>query len=868
MLFLSFSGFSSTNEATEKIDYSRDEKILCSATIDQNFDDSSVLVIMDNVVGGINKQHELSYFGEIGATAVKDLTLLSNETLVSSGLASKDASDDKSGSTDRLPWFEVNEETFRQILKIELSVHSKENVLNVIKKLEKIEGIKYAGPNYNVYLPSESLDSSRSSSTVYPWGINITDTVAAWDITIGTHAIKVGVIDSGISEHPNLISNLVAGSNFYDNSGTGDTYGHGTQVAGIIGAVMSDNAYVQGVCKNVSLVPLKVYTTVVYDEQRKQYVINGAISDITNAITYATNNGIHIINYSIGGGEDDDYALAQAIANYPGLFVASAGNGAHNNDNHDLVYPSNYTTILPNVISVGASAVTMPGTVEEAEGIYEDSSYGANSVDLFAPGGNIQTTDTIRSGYYKTTNKSGTSAAVPFVSGAAALIMSVRPDMTPAEVKKCIMDSVDKNDVFEGKCITGGRLNVYKAVQLATQPQSFTGDVNGDGMADMIVTRRLSTGYRAIDTYLGQSDGKFDSAITTSYTQNYNYQDPVFVGDVNGDGRTDLIVHTIVGGNTSFLVYSGKVDGKFTGASLTNTSTAHDYYNTRAKFFIADVNGDGKDDFISHTRNSSGKRINITYLGEAVGTFAKLNSTASTFTSTNNHGISPVLIGDFNGDGMTDMVVPHAASGKRCLLVYKGKASAPYFSAGVKFNSSRNHDPIQWPCQYFVNDVNGDGKDDLVVHWKNANGKRNNLVYRGSSSGLTTEAVATAATSNDYVPGDQIFVGDINGDGYGDMLVQWANTYNQRNLLVYKGTSGATYGTGTSYNMSDTLDLPERPSCFFLADVNGDGRYDFIVKYNSGGVAAFITYVASSSGSFSAGVYSNISTTDPPFFNN
>lgn len=102
-------------------------------------------------------------------------------------------------------------------------------------------------------------------------------------------------------------------------------------------------------------------------------------------------------------------------------------------------------------------------------------------------------------------------------------------------------------------------------------------------------------------------------------------------------------------------------------------------------------------------------------------------------------------------------------------------------------------------------------------------------------------------------------------------LPEWANNYNQRNLLVYEGTLSATYGTGKKSNMIDTLNLPELPSCFFLADATGDGRMDFIVKYRSGsgmGNVGFITYAATASGSFSAGAYSNLSTSGPAYFNN
>ena len=870
-LLLSFSGFSSTDETLAAPVKIRDTKILCTATIDQDFDDSSVLVIMDNITGGINKQYELSYFGDIGATSVTDLTILSNDILVASGLVSNDdasrkASDNTAVSTNKVPWFEINEETFRQILKIELNTHSKQNVLEVIRKLERIEGIKYAGPNYKVYPCSDnfaSICSLSGESNEYPWGIEITNTVGAWNITVGTDKIKVGVIDSGIEAHPNLVDNLVAGSNFLNNSSTGDTYGHGTEVAGIIGAATGNGLEVQGVCQNVSIVPLKVYTTVFINENGKKDT-DGTLDDVIQAITYATNQGIHIINYSVEVNTDVP-ALSQEIANYPGLFVTSAGNDGKNNDD-TAHYPSGYTTTLNNVISVGGADFLKSGDTENR---YYTSNYGSNTVDLFAPGTEVMTTSIDNDGQDSVT---GTSYAAPFVAGAAALIMSVRPDMTPAEVKKCIMDSTDKmscincNRCMLHNCVSGGRLNVYKAVQLATQPQTFTGDVNGDSRADMIITRRTSDGKRAIDTYLGQSDGTFGSVITTSYSQVYNYQDPVFVGDVNGDKLTDLIVHNVLTGKRNLLVYAGKSDGTFKSASLASTTDSHDYYTTKSKFFVADANGDGKDDFIVHTKNSSGKRINLTYLGNSAGTVTTFNSSASTFTSSNNYGIAPVYIGDFNGDLKADIVVPYTSSGKRCLLVYKGKSSAPYFSSGVKFNSNKNSDGVQWPCKEFVSDVNGDRKDDLVVHWRSTDGKRNNLVYKGGSSGLTTEAVVTSVTMHDYIASDEMFIGDVSGEGCEDILVQRKDTSGNRSLLVYRGLSDATYASGNNTVTNDTLDLPVTPSCFFLSDVNGDVRADFIVKYNSGGNVAFMVYKGTTSGTFSSEIYTSASVI--PYFNN
>ena len=70
--------------------------------------------------------------------------------------------------------------------------------------------------------------------------------------------------------------------------------------------------------------------------------------------------------------------------------------------------------------------------------------------------------------------------------------MSIRPDLSATEVKKLILDNVDHVEALEGKCITGGRLNAYKAVLAATQSQTLTGDVNGDNRADMILSRNIN----------------------------------------------------------------------------------------------------------------------------------------------------------------------------------------------------------------------------------------------------------------------------------------------------------------------------------------------------------------------------------------
>ena len=114
----------------------------------------------------------------------------------------------------------------------------------------------------------------------------------AWDFTTGLSNVRVGIIDSGIADHVDLNANLVAGRDFTGSGTTIDTNGHGTHVAGIIGAVASNNGGIAGVAWNVSLVPLKVATG---SYLNIDYVIE-AINHARDL--WYTNQRIHLLNFS------------------------------------------------------------------------------------------------------------------------------------------------------------------------------------------------------------------------------------------------------------------------------------------------------------------------------------------------------------------------------------------------------------------------------------------------------------------------------------------------------------------------------------------------------------------------------------------
>ena len=386
-----------------------------------DFSDNSVLVTMDKAVGGVNKIHNKSYFGDIAVTSVEDLTYRENVA-------------------------NVDLDRFKQILKLELQYHDKSYVLKAVEKISRINGVEAVTPNYFGEFCATANDPSYSKQ----WGLADINIESAWDITTGSKAIRVGVIDTGIARHHDLIDNLAQGKNFVDNNfSTNDTVGHGTHVAGIIGAVGDNNTGISGVCKNVELVPLKISD--VSRPWKDEYVIK--------AINYAaelwgTIEQIDLLNFS-GGNITDKINIYNAINNFRGLFVCSSGNAGKDIDSSPE-YPASFT--CDNIITVGA--------IGSNGNRCEFSNYGRYSVDIYAPGDDIYSTVpySINSTGYE--SLPGTSMATPFVTGVAALLLSRNPTLTAAELKEFILRNADNITIStpDGKNQNVKKLNAYESL--------------------------------------------------------------------------------------------------------------------------------------------------------------------------------------------------------------------------------------------------------------------------------------------------------------------------------------------------------------------------------------------------------------------
>lgn len=249
-----------------------------------------------------------------------------------------------------------------------------------------------------------------------PWGVDRIDADLAWSAGNGS-GVKVAVLDTGIDlSHPDLAANIAGGYNAVNpNKAPKDGNGHGTHVAGTIAAV-NNSVGVVGAAPAARLYAVKVLGDSGV----------GWLSDIIEGIDWSIRNGMQVINMSFGTSSDSQAFHDAVIAAYNAgiTMVAAAGNNGP--ADNTVNYPARY----PEVIAVAAT--------DQADVLATFSSRGPE-VDLAAPGVSIYST--YKSSSYATL--SGTSMAAPHVAGSAALVLQLKPGLSPAAVRDHLMATAE-----------------------------------------------------------------------------------------------------------------------------------------------------------------------------------------------------------------------------------------------------------------------------------------------------------------------------------------------------------------------------------------------------------------------------------------
>ncbi|MEO0162089.1 MAG: integrin alpha, partial [candidate division WOR-3 bacterium] len=382
---------------------------------------------------------------------------------------------------------------------------------------------------------------------------------------------------------------------------------------------------------------------------------------------------------------------------------------------------------------------------------------------------------------------------------------------------------------------------------------SCAGDINDDGYQDVLIgAPGYDAGFQDVGAaylYYGSASGLSNTAywIGQSNQANAHYGNSLScAGDVNGDGYSDVIVGVpdYDNGQTDegmAFVYYGSPYGLPTSPNWTGESNQASAYYGISVSTAGDVNGDGYSDVIIGAHYYDGGQTNegrvYVYHGSASGLATSPNWTGQSNQADAHYGSSVACAGDVNGDGYSDVIIgipgfDNNETDEGRAYVYHGSASGlstlPTWSAEPNVSNASFGLSVAT-----AGDINGDGYADVIVgapSYTNGQGDEGAaFVYHGSASGLSTAPMWTneANQNNAYFGFSVSTAGDVNGDGYADVIVGAPFYTNGQDYegaaFVYHGSASGLSTTPMWTNESNQNNAYFGFSVSTAGDVNGDG---------------------------------------------
>jgi len=665
--------------------------------------------------------------------------------------------------------------------------------------------VDFCEPNYVVEatgnLPNDPDISWGHVNPVFPFGWTAdadSDADIAWDYETGDPNLIIAIVDTGVDPtHPEFAGRFVPGFDFVNNDADpSDDEGHGTACAGIAAAAGNNGIGIAGVVWDSKVMPVKVL-----DDEG-----SGLSSWVADGIEFAADNGAKIISLSLGS--ESSSSLINAAVNYAynthgALLFAATGN-----DNQSTIeYPARF----PNVMAVGSMSPCLerkhPGSCD-GEGWW-GSDYGTG-IDFLAPGVLVHTTDITGAGGYSLgdyyTNFNGTSSATPYAAGAAALVWSMYPTLTNAEVRDLLrLSAEDMGDPGYDTETGYGHINPASAIEAARFTDATTsllgntgtgrgvsfGDFDNDGDADLYLTNAGSA-----NVLLENDGGDFlDAGIALVEDSGQSFGSAF--GDANGDGDLDLYLAN--DGANRLFENLGQDFAESTVAPLDNPDPG-----TTTGW----IDYDNDNDLDLYLSNDGQNKI---LQNDGDGVFTDV----SALPLGNSRSGNGFAWGDYDSDG--DMDVYLANDGANRLLRNDGSGVFASDTGGLLDNLTTRG--AMW------GDVDNDGDMDLFV---TNDGDPNRLWINdaGSFTDIATGALANTGTSYG------VAMADYNNDGWIDILVANENGANQ----LFRNENGTSFSTVANHGF--LADGGEGRGVAW-ADANGDGALDFYVV-NSDGANLFV----------------------------
>ncbi len=353
--------------------------------------------------------------------------------------------------------------------------------------------VRYLSEDHVVLRPHLTPNDPRISEQ---WGWGNTpgiDAYGAWDTTLGSTAITVAVLDTGLDKNHEDIGNTLQGYDFADDDNDpspagGNCNGHGTHVAGTVGALTDNGVGVAGTAQT-TILPVKVFT--------KAHGCGAAWSWVADGITYATDEGADVITMSLGCSTcDPNQAIEDAVQyawDHGVLVIASAGNSGPCTD--CVGYPASN----PNVMAIAAL---------EEDGTVASYSSSGPEVEISAPGSSILSTLPGDSyGSY-----SGTSMAAPHVAGTAALVLATGT-MTNADLR----DHLKATAVDLGYAASAQGAGATNACEAVGSTTCGSGSSGGDDTTNTAPTASFTVSCTDLTCTFDGTGSSDDDGTISSY---------------------------------------------------------------------------------------------------------------------------------------------------------------------------------------------------------------------------------------------------------------------------------------------------------------------------------------------------------------
>ena len=427
----------------------------------------------------------------------------------------------------------------------------------------------------------QNTGSAAQGSGTAGCDINV---LPAWNTTTGLSTIKIAVLDEGVDlTHPDLQANLLAGfdgTGQNSNGAPSNNDAHGTNCAGIVGAVRNNNLGISGIASSCKMIPVRI----AYQDAQGNWVSTDAV--ISSSFNFSVNAGADVLTNSWGGGSPSS-TITTAINN--AVTTGRAGKGcvvcfAAGNNNAAVSYPGT----LSNVICVGA--MSMCYQRKSPSSCDGETNWGGNygpELDVAAPGVSIYSTDIsgaagyIATDYYPYFN--GTSSAAPHVAGVMGLILSANSNLYGLQARNILESTCRKVGTYAYATTSGypngtwhqemgsGLIDAAAAVQAAL------------GAATSYCTASGTSGSSPSITNLALGTGNIASPNNNGYT---NYSATTGLIAVQGMAQTLTITTSGTGTATATVYVDLNSDFTFTSNELLANSTGSSNTFTFANFTI------------------------------------------------------------------------------------------------------------------------------------------------------------------------------------------------------------------------------------------------------------------------------------------